>query len=119
MRISQIIDLLDATILTGRLYEDKEIDFAFSSDMMSDVLAYANKRMLLITGLTNPQAVRTAEMLDIECVLYVRAKSPSEQVIELAKDLGIIVLGTKQTMFNTCGILYESGLRGGTRHDGC
>lgn len=113
MHISKIASLLDAKILTSLPVNDDDIEFAFSSDMMSDVLAFADRHMLLITGLTNPQSVRTAEMLDISCILYVRGKVPPEAVITLAKDRNITVLTTHHSMFNTCGVLYEAGLKGG------
>ena len=118
MYISKIAALLDARVLTRSPIKDEDIEFAFSSDMMSDVLAYADRHMLLITGLTNPQSVRTAEMLDISCILYVRGKIPTEAVLTLASECGITVLSTEHSMFNTCGILYSSGLKGGNAHAG-
>ena len=118
MHISKIVGMLDARILTQLPVNDDDIETAFSSDMMSDVLAFADKHMLLITGLTNPQSVRTAEMLDISCILYVRGKIPSEAVLTLARERNITVLSTQHSMFNTCGILYSAGLRGGNINAG-
>lgn len=118
MLISEIISLLHADILTAPDHFDTDIQNAFSSDMMSDVLAYANDHTMLITGLTNPQAIRTAEMLDIDCILYIRGKQPDCNTITMAHTRGITILSTRQTMFNTCGILYEAGLRGGMIKNG-
>ncbi len=113
MTIRKIQELLDADVLLGNELLDKNADFVFSSDMMSDVLAFADEQSILITGLCNPQVVRTAEMLDIICIIFVRGKLPDAHTLEMAKERKIVVLGTSHKMFTTCGILYENGLRGG------
>lgn len=113
MRICEIKTIVKASLLTQSENSTLDIQFAFSSDMMSDVLAYADRHMMLITGLANPQTIRTAEMLDIGCVLYVRGKKPADAAISLAEELGITVLGTDMTMFETSGLLYQAGIRGG------
>jgi predicted transcriptional regulator len=79
---------------------------------MSDVLALVNKDTLLLTGLTNIQAVRTAEMMDIKCIIFVRGKHPDTQVIELAAEKDICLMATPYIMFTSCGILYSNGLKG-------
>lgn len=117
MRIPELIQLLEAKVLTECDLPESDIQYAFASDMMSDVLAYADRHMLLITSLTNPQTIRTAEMLDLDCVLYVRGKIPSAAALAMAEDRNITVLTTKCTMFNTCGILYDTGIRGGNLND--
>ena len=113
MRITEIQRLLNARILTSSVFEDTDICYVFASDMMSDVLAYADKRMMLVTGLTNPQVIRTAEMMDIGCILYVRGKIPSDIVISMAEEKHITILAINHCMFDTCGELYNAGLRGG------
>lgn len=113
MVIKEIQSLLDADVLYGKEFLDEEVHFAFSSDMMSDVLAYAEEQSVLITSLCNPQVVRTAEMLDILCIVFVRGKVPDQHILELAEEKKIVVLCTYQGMFTTCGILYSNGLLGG------
>lgn len=113
MTIDKIRTLLDATVLCGEEFLDRCTDYVFSSDMMSDVLAYADEQSVLITGLCNAQVVRTAEMLDIACIIFVRGKCPDEHMLELARQKGIVVLCTVHQMFTTCGILYSNGLLGG------
>ena len=113
MTIGEMQKLLDADILFGKELLDMDAEFVFSSDMMSDVLAYAEECSVLITGLCNPQVVRTPEMLDIVCIVFVRGKMPDANIIALARDKGMAILATKHFMFTTCGILYEHGLRGG------
>lgn len=113
MTIKTIQQLLDAKVLFGEELLDLEAEFVFSSDMMSDVLAYAEEQSVLVTGLCNPQVVRTAEMLDIVCIIFVRGKSPDAHILHLAREKDIVVLATAHHMFTTCGILYANGLRGG------
>ena len=114
MTIREIKDLLDAEILLGNEeLEGNDADFVFSSDMMSDVLAYAEEHSILITGLCNAQVVRTAEMMDIRCIIFVRNKQPDTLMLSMAEDRNIVILATKHQMFTTCGILYKHGLRGG------
>ena len=113
MTIREIKELLKADILLGEELLDGNAEFVFSSDMMSDVLAYAEDQSVLITGLCNPQVVRTAEMLDIVCIIFVRGKTPDEHMLKLAEAKSIVILCTTHFMFTTCGILYSNGLRGG------
>ena len=113
MKIRIIRELLDAEVLCGQEYMDREVNSACGSDMMSDVLAYVKDQAVLLTGLVNPQVVRTAEMMDIICICFVRGKQPDEAMIALAREKGIVLLTTTLRMFTACGILYESGLRGG------
>ncbi len=113
MTLEKMKTLLDAEILCGEAYMDRDVTYAFSSDLMSDVLAYANEHSILITGLCNPQVVRTADLLDIECIIFVRDKRPDDTMVQLAVDKEIVVLGTKHGMFTTCGILSKNGILGG------
>ena len=118
MKIDRIKELLEAELLCGEDMLDTEVYSACCSDMMSDVLAFVKEQAVLLTGLVNPHVVRTAEMMDLRCIVFVRGKMPSDDVIELAKDAGIVVLSTTERMFTACGALYKNGLRGGeTKHD--
>ena len=117
MTVNDILTILDANCIAGKDGLDKEVLTACGSDMMSDVLAFAHTQCVLLTGLCNPQVIRTAEMIDMKCVLFVRDKKPTEQMLELAEEAGIVVLATGHRMFTTCGLLYQSGLRGGSDYE--
>lgn len=116
MTVNDIKMLLGATVLCGEEFLDREVHTACGSDMMSDVLAFVKDQSVLLTGLCNPQAIRTAEMMDIVCIVFVRGKTPDESMIELAKEREIVLLSSEMRMFPACGKLYESGLRGGATH---
>lgn len=113
MTVQEIRDLLDARLLSGAQFLDKEVHSACGSDMMSDVLAFVKDQSVLITGLCNPQVIRTAEMMDIVCLVFVRGKVPDDNMINLASQRDIAVLSTELPMFSACGVLYNAGLRGG------
>lgn len=113
MTVSEIKELLGASVLCGGEHCGREVHTACGSDMMSDVLAFVKDQSVLLTGLCNPQSVRTAEMMDIVCIVFVRGKTPDESVVELAKERDIVLLSTPMRMFSACGLLYENGLRGG------
>lgn len=124
MRLRDIMTLTQAEILSPDLSDpsiqallNKEIKSGFGADLMSDALFYDMTQGLLITGLINPQVVRTAEMADVSAILMVRGKSPLPQTISLAKQIGIPIIGTHMTMFETCGRLYAAGLGTTPRHD--
>ena len=112
MTINDIVRILDARVLCGEHRLDRVVYSAFCSDLMSDVLAFVNEKTVLITGIINPQVIRTAEMLDIRCLIFVRGKTPNEMVLDQARELGITVLTTKDSAFTSCGKLYAEGLRG-------
>ena len=113
MKLSEVRDILDAEVLYGEDELDREVFSACGSDFMSDVLAYVKNQALLLTGLVNPQVIRTAEMLDIVCLVFVRGKKPDETIIDMAREREIIVLETGHRMFSSCGMLYKAGLGGG------
>ena len=113
MKIRDIAKLLDADVLCGEELLDGEVNSAFGCDMMSDVLAFVKEQAVLITGLCNPQVVRTAEMMDMRCIVFVRGKVPPAEVVSLAKESGIVVLATGERMYAACGKLYTNGLSGG------
>ena len=112
------MSILDAEVICGEELLENEVSSAFGSDMMSDVLAYAKSDSVLLTGLVNPQTIRTALMLDMEAIVFVRAKKLTNDVVSLAKESGIAVLSTEYRMFETCGKLYREGLKGSGEVDG-
>ena len=111
MKIAQIKELLDAEVVCGEDMLEREVYSACGSDMMSDVLAYVKDQAVLLTGLCNPQVIRTAEMMDMSCIVFVRGKYPGESILQLARDCGIVVMRTEYRMFSACGKLYAAGLR--------
>ena len=114
MIVKDIIDILEGEIICeGDL--EQEIKTACGSDMMSDVLAFVKDQSVLLTGLVNPQVVRTAEMMDMACIVFVRGKVPDDSIIRLAEQRGITLLKTRYRMFTACGRLYATGLSGGTK----
>ena len=115
MTINDIKNLLEARVLTGDEMLDHEVHTACGSDMMSDVLAFVKDQAVLLTGLMNPQVIRTAEMMDIICIVFVRGKTPDESVINLAEEMNIAILSTGLRMFEACGRLYTNGLGGHTK----
>jgi len=106
MTINDISKLLDCEVHSCPDRLQSQVHTACGSDMMSDVLAYVKDQAVLLTGLLNPQVVRTAEMMDIICIVFVRGKSPDIKVVELAEEKGIVILSTKERMFEACGKLY-------------
>ena len=111
MTVREIARLLDAQWLCCQEEGDRAIHTAFASDMMSDVLAYVQEDTLLLTGLVNSQSIRTAEMLDLPCVVFVRGKNPHRDAIERAREMGMPALSTQYTLFESCGRLYAAGLK--------
>lgn len=113
MNVNDIKDLLGAEIICGNEHLNREVRTAFAADMMSDVLAFAKEQSVLLTGLCNPQVIRTSEMMDIVCIVFVRGKKPDEGMIALAKEMDLILLQTNLWLFTACGMLFEKGFRGG------
>ena len=112
MRLGDIISIASARTYTTNIDVEREVLHAFASDLMSDVLCYDVTEGLLVTGLTNPQMLRTAEMADVAAILLVRGKEPQPETIRLAEDLDIPLIGTASIMFEVCGRLYQAGLPG-------
>ncbi len=112
MKLREILDILSARVLVDHQGLDEEVPMGGAADLMSDVLAFGSEGMMLMTGLTNPQVVRTAEMAGINVVIFVRDKTPPPETLELAEDSGITVLVTGYTMYEACGRLYKAGLPG-------
>ena len=113
MKISDIKELLDAEVICGEEHLQRHVYSACGSDMMSDVLAFVKDQAVLLTGLVNSQVIRTAEMMDMVCIVLVRSKLPTPEMVELAKESGIALLSSKKRMYDACGILYSNGLVGG------
>ncbi len=112
MKICTIRELLDAQVLVGEENLGNHVYSACGSDMMSDVLAFVKDQAVLMTGLVNAQVIRTAEMMDMVCVVFVRDKVPTEEMLRLAEESGIVIMRTKKRMYEACGILYSNGLVG-------
>ena len=110
MTVKEIAAVLDAQWLCCQEEGDRPVRSAFASDMMSDVLAFVQEDTLLLTGLVNSQSIRTAEMLDLPCVVFVRGKNPHRDAIERAKAIGMPALSTQYSMYEACGRLYAAGL---------
>jgi len=112
MTLKEIKELLQAEVITGGDCLDQEITSAGASDLMSDVLAFGKPGMLLLTGLSNSQSVRTASIIDAKAIIYVRGKKPDKEGVALAKEKGIPLLSTKFMMYTACGLLFSHGLKG-------
>ncbi len=112
MHIQEIAEILDAQIHTVAEEENFEIFSACGADLMSDVMAFSKENAMMITGLVNPQVIRTAEMMDIRVVVFVRGKKPQECMISMAQERNISVLSTELPMFTACGRLYMNGIHG-------
>ena len=112
MKISTMRDLLEAKVLCCEENVGRHVYSACGCDLMSDVLAYVKDQAVLLTGLVNSQVIRTAEMMDMICIVFVRSKMPNDEMLELAKDGGIVVMATDKRMYEACGLLYANGLVG-------
>lgn len=112
MTLQEVKEILDAEVFVGHDQLGKEVKTAFGADLMSDVLAFAKTGSILLTGLTNPQIVRTSNILDIAAIIIVRGKHPLPETIKLAEELKIPLLATKFILFETAGRLYKKGIVG-------
>ncbi len=111
MRVGDIVNILDARIVCGGDRQEYTIDVAFASDLMSDVLTLKNDHVLLITGLANMQTIRTAEMSDIQCIVFARNKKVTREMVDLAIENDIIMIECRYSVFRTCGLLYQAGVK--------
>ncbi|MGE5654279.1 MAG: DRTGG domain-containing protein [Bacillota bacterium] len=112
MRLAEVRDVLGAEVLVGGTWLEREVNAACGADLMSDVLAFSRARTMLLTGLTNPQVIRTAEMIDMTAIVFVRGKRPSSEVIAMAEERGIPLLLTEYPLYEACGLLFSRGLGG-------
>jgi len=111
MKLKEIAAILDASISCGEEKLDHEVEMGYSSDLMSDVLTLDTDNLVLLTGLVNMQAIRTAEMADIKAIVFVRNKKASQEMIELAMENGICLLESPYSLFKSSGMLFQSGLK--------
>ena len=118
MTIREVMEIVDGKVLIGEERLDTRVDTACGSDLMSDVLAFVKEKTVLITGLINPHVLRTAEMLDITCIVFSRGKMPSKEMLEMADEIGITVISSPLTTYTACGELYVHGLPGTKRKTG-
>ena len=112
MTLQEVKDLLQCHVLNGADALKLDVTQVVASDGMSEILAFAKSRELMITGLTNIQSIRTADIAGVSAVVYCRGKMPDKKVIEFAREKHLPVLITKMGMFDICGILYSKGLKG-------
>lgn len=113
MQVRELQQLLQAAVLCGEERLDEDVTSIFASDMMSDILACPNEIGCMITGQVNQQVIRTADMIDIPVIVFVRGKNPAGEVTAMAAQRGMTILVTQQGMYSACGILYSAGFRAG------
>ena len=111
MRIKEIVDIINGKVICGETQMDIDVQKGFASDLMSDVLTLDTDDVVLITGLANLQAIRTAEMSEISCIIFARNKKVGKEMVELAKDSNIILIECENTVFKTAGKLYAAGIK--------
>ena len=112
MKISKMQELLSAKVVCCEENVENHVFSACGCDLMSDVLAYVKDQAVLLTGLVNPQVIRTAVMMDMLCIVFVRSKEPTQEMLNLAKESGIVIMTTDKRLYEACGILYANGLVG-------
>ncbi len=111
MKLSEIANVLNAKVICGQDRLDEEQDKVFASDLMSDILTLGDNFPMIVTGLCTMQTIRTCEMGNLDIVVFVRKKKPTEEMIELAEDEGMVLMQCEYSMFKTCGLLWEAGLK--------
>ena len=110
MTLQKIVDTLGATVALGQERLDMEVEHAFASDLMSDVLTLKDTP-ILVTGLCNVQTIRTCDMATLDIVVFVRNKKPTPDMVELAEDNDMVLIATSYSMFKTCGLLFDAGIQ--------
>lgn len=111
MKIGDIVTILGGKLVIGNEFRELEVEMGFASDLMSDVLTLQAENLVLITGLANIQTIRTAEMADIKCIIFVRKKKATPDIIQLARENNIVVVECPYSMFKSCGLLFHAGLK--------
>lgn len=111
MKVWEIVDLIKGSVITGMDNMENTVDMAFASDLMSDVLTVKTDNLLLLTGLVNIQAIRTAEMSDISCIVFVRNKKVTAEMIRIATENKITIIQSPYSMFKVSGILFGAGIK--------
>ncbi|MCH7556822.1 MAG: hypothetical protein IIB56_05120 [Planctomycetes bacterium] len=112
MILKEVKEILEAEVLVGEESLDIDIIMACGADLLSDVLAFTKSESLLLTGLTHPQVIRTAEIAEIKAICFVRGKRPPDETVDLAKKRGLPLLCTSLLMYESCGRLYNRELPG-------
>ena len=112
MKLSKVQQITEAKILCGEERLEEEVNSACGCDLMSDVLAFVKDKALLLSGLVNPQVIRTAEMMDISAIVFVRGKVPDENTLRLAAEKNMVIFSTQLPLYLACGKLYSNGLTG-------
>lgn len=112
LTLGRIREILDGEIICGEQFADRMVASACGCDLMSDVLAFTRPGSVLLTGLTNSQVIRTAEMLDLKGVVFVRSKKPDERTVKMAEALQLVIICSPHPLYESCGRLYASGLGG-------
>jgi predicted transcriptional regulator len=110
MKLSEVLEVIEGKVISESADLEEEVKMGCGADLMSDVLAFTHEGTLLMSGLTNPQVVRTAEMAGIKAIVFVRGKIPPPETITLAEEKNIPLLASKYTMFETCGRIFNAGL---------
>lgn len=112
MTLKRVCEILDGEIVCREELADAKVASACGCDLMSDVLAFTRPGSVLLTGLTNAQVIRTAEMLDLKAVVFVRSKRPDERTIKMAESLQLVLILSPYPLYESCGRLYAAGLGG-------
>jgi len=110
MKLREVLEIIEGEVISKNADLDMEVQMGCGADLMSDVLAFTHEGTLLMSGLTNPQVVRTAEMAGIKAIVFVRGKLPPPETVALAEEKGVPLMASKYTLFETCGRLYAAGL---------
>ncbi|MDN5347427.1 MAG: hypothetical protein PWP65_991 [Clostridia bacterium] len=118
MKLKEVQRILEAEVLYGSEFLEEEVQAGFGCDLMSDVLAFAAGKVLLLTGLTNSHVIRTAEIIDAGAIVFVRGKRPDKTVVAAAREKKIPLLCTHLLLYESCGRLYRAGLPGPSRRRG-
>ena len=112
MTMRELVDILEAEVISGESHLDEEFECVGASDLMSDVLAFGESGIVLLTGLANTQSIRTADIIEAKAIVYVRGKKPNKEGISLAEKRGILILSTRFFMYKACGLIYSRGIHG-------
>ncbi len=110
MKLREVLEVIDGKAISKNVDLDQEVERGCGADLMSDVLTFIHKDMLLMSGLVQPQVVRTTAIADIKAIIFVRGKIPPPETIALAEEKSISLLASRYTMYETCGRLYQAGL---------
>ncbi len=111
MKLQEVKDILEAEVIAGEEMLDIDVTSGFGCDLISDSLCFSRPDCLLLTGLTNIQIIRVADMIEARAIIFVRGKKPGQEIVNQAANKNIPLLVTKRFLFESCGLLYQQGLR--------